>query len=178
MSSAITDTPYKRIDHFREWLSQYATGSPQGLEETADSVRTTLQDKELPITHVSVRKALKDARMNCCYKHANNIAGELDHSMVWPSINEEDVNRLTADFRLVEEAYKAVILPKRKSFPSHRYVLKRLAERREMKAVYDMLAQYGLSEAKERMNDGYWREICLYLGWDTDLQTENTCPRW
>lgn len=154
-------TSQRRTNYFREWLSQFLPRPiPAASDEVVEKVRQALQDQ--PVTEVAVSRALKGARLTKYYEDAGAIAVYLDPTCKVLTMSEEDIERLTDEFKKMMKGFD-VINP-HGAF-NHGYALFRLADQLNMTAIRDQVP-LPTSEAKLDKYKKDWDSVYEYLAFD------------
>ena len=164
----LTQFAYKRVDHFREWLTQI-----QGKENTVipDNVIITIM-KELKkerihnteqITHNSVKRYLKKNGLNKYYEHIPTIINKICRRER-VKITHDTEQQLIAKFCEIQEPFERFRPKKRKNFMSYSYTLNKLCQLigcNELASMFPLLK----SRSKLRVQDEIWEKICEDRGW-------------
>ena len=160
--------PYKRINHFNEWLSQFqAKESTEIPKEVYDSIlaelhKNTFYDlKKLTLPYM--KKILKKLGITQQYEHATHIISKLS-GLPPPTINRETEEELRKMFRMIQIPFEKHCPKGRINFLSYSYVLHKfcqLLELDEFTKCFPLLK----SREKLRQQDKIWENICYELKW-------------
>lgn len=164
----IMQFPYKRINHFREWLSQV-----QGRENTCipehvivavmkELKKERIYDESL-ITQERVKRYLKKNGYSKYYEHVPSIMNRICRKPC-VSISYETEQVLIEKFYEIQECFEKYRPKKRKNFMSYSYTLHKLCEligRNDLVALFPLLK----SRSKLRVQDEIWEKICIEKGW-------------
>ena len=162
-------SPYKRINHFREWLNQFqAKQSPDIPEYIFRDIIIELNKNritDLSILNRDKMKAiLKKLNYNSYYEHVHYIINKL--SNIPPPKITRDMERIFIKmFNKIESLWQQFKPPDRKNFLSYPYVLYKFSELLELD---HLLPCFQLHKAHNKLmeNDEIWRKICEVLNWE------------
>lgn len=160
--------PYKRINHFQEWLNNI-----MGRESTiidnkiyTDIInelnKTNITDLK-SITREDIRLILKKLGYNKFYEHIPHILNKIS-GITPPQISKEVEDKLILMFKLIQKPFEKYKPPERKNFLSYSYVFHKLCELLEL----DHLLEYFpllKNRHKLRAQDLIWEKICEDLNW-------------
>lgn len=160
--------PYKRINHFNEWLSQFqakeSTDIPESvynkiIKELKKNRVTDLSSLTLPF----MKKLLRNLKLNEYYEHIPHIISKIN-KLPPPTISREMEEELRKLFREMQEPFEKHKPSDRVNFLSYSYVLHKLCELLEMD---DFLKCFPLlkSRSKLRAQDNIWKKICEECHW-------------
>ena len=167
----IQDNPYKRINHFNEWLVQI-----QGRETTEINVevyqniineirkdKILSQDLSL-LTNKKLKLILKKLNYNKYYEHVPFIINKLN-GLPPPNISRESEEKFRQMFKQIQEPF-ALYCPKdRKNFLSYSYVIHKFCELLELD---NLIVSFPLLKSRQKLkeHDILWKKICNYLKWE------------
>jgi Poxvirus Late Transcription Factor VLTF3 like len=165
----ITQLPYKRVNHLREWLSQV-----QGKENTMipeEIIIVVMKElkkerifEEKYITYERIKKYLKKNGLSKYYEHVPIIIKRICNKNV-PSIPFEVEQTLVEKFCEIQDCFEKYRPKKRKNFMSYSYTLHKLCEligRKDLITLFPLLK----SRSKLRVQDEIWEKICQDKGWE------------
>lgn len=159
---------YKRINHFRECLSQFqakeSTNIPSEIyKEIMIEVKKDRKDIK-KVTKQYVRKLLKKLGHNKYYEHIPHIINKLNGkpAPVLPKHIEEKLNSM---FIQIQEPYAEFCPDNRSNFLNYSYVLYKFFELLELD---EYLEHFSLLKSKEKLynHDCIWRKFCKKLKWE------------
>ncbi|AYV79602.1 MAG: late transcription factor VLTF3-like protein [Faunusvirus sp.] len=165
--------PYKRINHFREWLSHtQARESTEIPQDVYDSILLELKKERMTnlalLKPEKMKKILKKLGLNKLFEHIPHIISKLN-GLPPLSMNREIEEKLCQMFKQIEEPF-ALYCPrsgpeKRKNFLSYSYILHKFCELLELD---DFLPSFLLlkSRTKLQVQDKTWKKICNHVGWE------------
>ena len=160
---------YKRINHFREWLTQI-----QGKENTVIPSELIIQImKELKkeritnthkITHEKMKKYLKKNGFSKYYEHIPIIITKICRKDK-TCISAETEKTLIEKFGAIQAPFERHRPKGRKKFLSYSYTLHKLCQligRKDLLYMFPLLK----SRSKLYVQDDIWEKICADLGWE------------
>lgn len=170
---AITDTkpgyPYKRINHFNEWLAQFqAKESTEVSKEVYDKIIAELKKNRIHdrsrLDRMTVKAILKKLNLNQQYEHTTHIISKLSNRPP-PTINRETEERLRFMFRQIQIPFEKHCPTNRINFLSYSYVLHKFCLLLELD---DFLQCFPLLKSREKLRaqDKIWFKICQELNWE------------
>lgn len=160
--------PYKRINHFNEWLSQFqakeSTEIPQEVYEMvlAELHKNRIYDlKKLSLQNV--KRILKKLSLNLYYEHTTHIISKLS-GLPPPTINRDTEEELRRMFRQIQAPFEKHCPKFRINFLSYSYVLHKFCQLLELD---DFIKCFPLLKSREklRQQDKIWEAICFELRW-------------
>jgi hypothetical protein len=162
-------SPYRRLNHFREWLNQFqAKQSPDISEQVfIDIVRELNKNR---ITDLSVlnkknmKIILKKLHYNIYYEHIAYIINKLNN-LPPPKITRDMEKIFISMFYQIQEPWEFYKNNSRKNFLSYSYVLHKLCELRELDHLLDCFPLHKDPD-KIMENDQLWEKICKHLNWE------------
>jgi len=162
-------SPYKRINHFREWLNQFqAKQSPDIPEEVFKDIINELNKNRITdlavLNRTKMKAMLKKLNYNSYYEHVHYIINKLSN-LPPPKITRDMERIFIKMFNKIEALWQQFKPPERKNFLSYPYVLYKFCELLEL----DHLLQcFQLHKAHDKLmeNDEIWCRICEVLNWE------------
>jgi len=162
-------SPYRRLNHFREWLNQFqAKQSPDIPEQVFIDIVKELNKNR--ITDLSIlgkknmKAILKKLEYNIYYEHVAYIINKLNN-LPPPKITRDMEKLFIGMFYKIQEPWEMYKQPNRKNFLSYSYVLHKFCELLELD---HLLECFPLHKDHEKImeNDQIWEKICKYLKWE------------
>ena len=160
---------YKRINHFREWLSQF-----QGRENTDipvevyEKVLEELQKNRIhnlaELKPDKMRAILRKTGYNSMYEHIPHIISKIN-GLPPPNISRETEEKLIKMFTMIQKPFQMYKTKKRKNFLNYSYVLHKFCELLELD---QFLPYFPLLKSPENLKeqDAIWKKICNHLHWE------------
>ena len=160
---------YKRINHFREWLSQL-----QGRENTDipvevyEKVLEELQKNRIhnlaELKPDKMRAILRKTGYNSMYEHIPHIISKIN-GLPPPNISRETEEKLIKMFTMIQKPFQMYKTKKRKNFLNYSYVLHKFCELLELD---QFLPYFPLLKSPENLKeqDAIWKKICNHLHWE------------
>lgn len=162
-------SPYKRINHFREWLNQFqAKQSPDIPEEVFKDIITELNKNRISdlsiLNRTKMKAILKKLNYNSYYEHVHYIINKLSN-LPPPKITRDMERIFIKMFNKIEALWQQFKPPERKNFLSYPYVLYKFCELLELD---HLLPCFQLHKAHDKLmeNDEIWAKICQVLNWE------------
>lgn len=161
--------PYKRINHYNEWLSQFqAKESTEIPKEVYNLIIQELNKnrfydfKQLTIPYI--KKILKKLELTKYYEHATHIISKLT-GLPPPSISREAEDQLRVMFKHIQVPFENHRPPDRLNFLSYSYVLHKFCQLLELD---DFIKYFPLLKSRDklRQQDKIWQNICKDLQWE------------
>lgn len=165
----VPEFPYKRINHFQEWLSQI-----QGKQNTeiVDKVFTALQQefKKFRITDFKkltpkfVKRCLKKHGFTKYYEHAEYIIHHFN-GLPPPVLTVETEEEFREMFREIQIPFELCKPPKRKNFLSYSYNFHQFAM---LTSQDHLLDHFPLLKSRQKLKkqDDIWQSMCKILKWE------------
>ena len=160
--------PYKRLNHFCEWLSQFqakeSTIIPDTIYETIyDELKKNSITKNNKITHKKMKEILKKLRLHQYYEHIPHIISRITGKPP-PTISRETEEKLKIMFRDIQAPFAKHCPPERINFLSYSYVLHKFCQLLELD---EFIKCFPLLKSREklRLQDRLWKDICKELKW-------------
>ena len=160
---------YKRINHFREWLTQI-----QGKENTVippDLIIKIMKELKKDrihnvkdITKEKIKKYLKKNGLSKYYEHIPIIINKIcckDRVV----ISAETESVLIEKFGTIQAPFERHRPKGRKNFLSYSYTLHKLCQ---LIGRHDLLVMFPLLKSRPKLyvQDETWEKICADLGWE------------
>jgi predicted RNA-binding Zn-ribbon protein involved in translation (DUF1610 family) len=162
-------SPYRRLNHFREWLNQFqAKQSPDIPEQVfIDIVRELNKNRitDLSVLNKKNMKAiLKKLEYNIYYEHVAYIINKLNN-LPPPKITRDMEKLFISMFFKIQEPWEMFKQANRKNFLSYSYVLHKFCELLELD---HLLECFPLHKDPDKImeNDQIWEKICKHLKWE------------
>lgn len=162
--------PYKRKNHFCEWLSQFqAKESTEIPQDVYDKLK--LEIKKNRITNLKrdlnrnkIKGYLKKLGLVNYYEHIPHIMSKLT-GLPPPTINRETEETLRMMFNQIQEPFNKHRPPGRVNFLSYSYCLNKFCELLELD---EFLKDFPLLKSPEKLKeqDKIWKKICQELKWE------------
>lgn len=164
----VPEFPYKRINHFQEWLSQI-----QGKQNTeiVDKVFTALQsefdkrgiDDFKVLTPKFVKECLRKHGYTKYYEHAEYIIHHFN-GLPPPVLTVETEEEFREMFREIQIPFARCKPAKRKNFLSYSYIFHQFAM---LTGEDHLLSHFPLLKSRQKLKkqDDIWREMCKMLRW-------------
>jgi hypothetical protein len=162
-------SPYRRINHFREWLNQFqAKQSPEIPEQVYKDIITELNKNRISdfseLNKKKMKSILKKLGYNTYYEHIHYIINKLSN-LPPPKITRDMEKIFIKMFTKIETPWEIYKQPDRKNFLSYSYVLYKFCELLELDHLLDCFTLH--KDASKLMeNDDIWKKICDYLNWE------------
>jgi hypothetical protein len=162
-------SPYKRLNHFREWLNQFqAKQSPDIPEQLfIDIVKELNKNRITDLSILNKKKMkiiLKKLNYNNFYEHVTYIINKLNN-LPPPKITRDMEKLFISMFYKTQEPWEMFKSSKRKNFLSYSYVLHKFCELLELDHLYECFPLHKDPD-KIMENDQIWEKICKYLKWE------------
>jgi len=162
-------SPYKRLNHFREWLNQFqAKQSPDIPEYVFCDILKELNKNrimDLSVLNKKIMKTiLKKIKYNIYYEHIAYIINKLNN-LPPPKITGDMEKLFISMFYKIQEPWLIYKSVDRKNFLSYSYVLYKFCELLELD---HLLECFPLHKDPDKImeNDQIWKKICKYLNWE------------
>lgn len=161
--------PYKKINHFNEWLSQF-----QGKEsvdippEVYNSIKAELKKKRITdykkLTVKNIQDILKDLGLSSYYEHKIHIMCTIS-KVPPPVISRETEEKLREMFKMIQEPFERHRPKTRVNFLSYSYVFHKFFELLELD---QFIKYFPLLKSPEKLKhqDQVWEKICKDLHWE------------
>ena len=162
-------SPYKRLNHFREWLNQFqAKESTEISDDVCINIIKEINRNRITdladLDRNRMQGILKKLGYNHLYEHIPYIINKLSN-LPPPKINSNIESRFLKMFMLIQEPWELYKPKGRKNFLSYSYILYKFCELLELD---DLLEFFPLLKSPEKLKeqDQVWKKFCLYLKWE------------
>lgn len=162
-------SPYRRINHFREWLNQFqAKQSPEIPEEVYQGIIIELNKNRInnynDLNKKKMKLILKKLGYNSFYEHIHYIINKLSN-LPPPKITRDMEKIFIKMFTKIEGPWELYKQPGRKNFLSYSYVLYKFCELLELDHLLECFTLHK-DPNKLMENDDIWKKICTSLNWE------------
>jgi hypothetical protein len=162
-------SPYRRINHFREWLNQFqAKQSPEINENVYKDIIIELNKNRitnlLNLNKKKMKFILKKLGYNDYYEHIHYIINKLSN-LPPPKITRDMEKIFIKMFTKIEAPWEIYKQHGRKNFLSYSYVLYKFCELLELDHLLDCFTLHK-DPNKLMENDEIWKKICTHLNWE------------
>jgi predicted RNA-binding Zn-ribbon protein involved in translation (DUF1610 family) len=162
-------SPYRRLNHFREWLNQFqAKQSPDIPENVFIDIVKELNKRRIKdlsiLNKKKMKPILKKLTYNNYYEHVAYIINKLNN-LPPPKITKDMERLFISMFYKIQEPWELYKHVDRKNFLSYSYVLHKFCELLELD---HLLECFPLHKDPEKImeNDQIWEKICKHLNWE------------
>lgn len=159
---------YKRINHFKEWLSQLqAKESTAPSQEVVDLLLIELKKDRVTnisdITHKRIKGYLKKLRLNKQYEHTPALINRLC-GVKPPVISKKLETKLVSMFEEIQKPFEKYCPKSRKNFLSYSYTLHKMCQ---LLGEDELLPCFPLLKSREKLylQDSIWKGICEDMRW-------------
>lgn len=162
-------SPYKRLNHFREWLNQFqAKQSPDIPEDVFIDIVKELNKKRITDLSILNKKKmkiiLKKLAYNNYYEHVSYIINKLNN-LPPPKITRDMEKLFISMFFKIQDPWEKYKKVDRKNFLSYSYVLHKFCELLELDHLLECFPLHkDLDKIME--NDQIWEKICKDCNWE------------
>lgn len=162
-------SPYRRINHFREWINQFqAKQSPEIHEDIYRDIVLELNKNRITnlsnLNKKNMKTILKKLGYNDYYEHIHYIINKLSN-LPPPKITRDMEKIFIKMFTKIESLWEIYKQPERKNFLSYSYVLYKFCELLELDHLLECFTLYK-DPYKLMENDEIWKKICTHLNWE------------
>lgn len=163
-----TNYPYKRINHFIEWLNEFQAKETVNIpKEVYDKIINELT--KLGYTSKSqlslqvIKNVMKKIKLSKYYEHASYITSQLS-GIPPPTLDHDTEECLKTIFELIDQSFEKHKPSTRINFFSYPYVLHKLFQ---IFGKNEYLMYFPLLKSKEKIKaqDEIWKKVCEDLGW-------------
>jgi predicted RNA-binding Zn-ribbon protein involved in translation (DUF1610 family) len=161
-------SPYKRLNHFREWLNQFQAKESTEIPESVftDLVKEINRNRITDLSELNrdlMQSMLKKLGYNHLYEHIPYIINKLSN-LPPPKINGEIENNFLKMFMLIQEPWELYKPKGRKNFLSYSYILYKFCELLELD---ELLQYFPLLKSPQKLmeQDQVWKKFCKFLKW-------------
>lgn len=162
-------SPYKRLNHFREWLNQFQAKESTEIPESVftDLVNEINRNRIINLSDLNrdlMQNMLKKLGYNHLYEHIPYIINKLSN-LPPPKINGEIENNFLKMFMLIQEPWELYKPQGRKNFLSYSYILYKFCELLELD---ELLQYFPLLKSPQKLmeQDQVWKKFCKFLKWE------------
>ena len=161
-------SPYRRLNHFREWLNQFqAKQSPDIPEQVFIDIvkelnKTRITDLSI-LTKKIMKSILKKLEYNIYYEHVAYIINKLNN-LPPPKITRDMEKLFISMFFKIQDPWEQYKQAERKNFLSYSYVLHKFCELLELDHLLECFTLHKDPD-KIMENDQIWEKICKTLKW-------------
>ena len=162
-------SPYKRLNHFREWLNQFQAKESTEIPESVftDLVKEINRNRITDLSELNrdfMQSMLKKLGYNHLYEHIPYIINKLSN-LPPPKINGEIENNFLKMFMLIQEPWELYKPKGRKNFLSYSYILYKFCELLELD---ELLQYFPLLKSPQKLmeQDQVWKKFCKFLKWE------------
>jgi len=162
-------SPYRRLNHFREWLNQFqAKQTPEISEQIFIDIVKELNKNRVTnlslLNKKNMKTILKKLNYNIYYEHTAYIINKLNN-LPPPKITRDMEKIFISMFLEIQEPWEKYKISTRKNFLSYSYVLHKFCELLELDHLLDCFPL--LKDPDKIMeNDDIWEKICKHLNWE------------
>ena len=162
-------SPYRRLNHFREWLNQFQAKQTPDIPEIVfiDIVKELNKNRIVDLSTLNkqnIKNILKKLKYNIYYEHIAYIINKLNN-LPPPKITRDMEKLFISMFYNIQEPWELYKQPERKNFLSYSYVLHKFCELLELDHLLDHFPLHK-DPNKIMENDQIWEKICKYLNWE------------
>jgi hypothetical protein len=159
---------YKRINHFREWLSTFEPISATIIGEDIltqlryEMKKNCIEEKE-QVTEEIIKVWLKKLKLPKLYEHAPTIRYKLC-GIEPPKLSKKLKDKLIEMFQKIQIPFEKYAPTYRRNFLSYAYTLHKLCQ---LLKQDHLLGRLSLLKSREKLyqQDIIWKGICNDLGW-------------
>jgi len=162
-------SPYRRLNHFREWLNQFQAKQTPDIPEQVfiDIVKELNKNRIVDLSFLNKKNMkiiLKKLKYNIYYEHIAYIINKLNN-LPPPKITRDMEKLFISMFFNIQEPWELYKQPDRKNFLSYSYVLHKFCELLELDHLLDHFTLHK-DPNKIMENDQIWEKICNFLKWE------------
>jgi len=162
-------SPYKRLNHFREWLNQFQAKQNPDISEQVfiDIVRELNKNRVIDLSILNKKNMkiiLKKLGYNIYYEHIAYIINKLNN-LPPPKITRDMEKLFISMFYKIQDPWEKFKQPDRKNFLSYSYVLHKFCELLELDHLLECFPLHK-DPNKIMENDQIWEKICKFLNWE------------
>jgi predicted RNA-binding Zn-ribbon protein involved in translation (DUF1610 family) len=161
-------SPYKRINHFKEWLNQLQAKeiteiTPDIFENIVGELNKYKNSDLASIGRDKMQDILKKLGYNKLYEHIPFILNKLI-GVDPPKIDRETEDKFIEMFTIIQEPWEHHKPKGRKNFLSYPYILYKFSELLEKD---DLLSFFPMLQPQKLMEqDLIWQKFCKHLKWE------------
>lgn len=160
--------PYKKINHFNEWLNQIQAKQTTDIpNEVLNGIKGELKKNRIydysTITPTMICKILKKIK-HSKYKEHHIYITYLLNGIAPPTLSRSQEDELRNMFILIQEPYMKHKPKGRINFSSYSFIIYKLCERC---GFTHMLKSLNLLKSPDKLRDleNTWKKVCFDLGW-------------
>jgi len=162
-------SPYKRLNHFKEWLNQFQAKESTEIPEVVYK-NIIMELNKNRITDLSIlnrdkmQYILKKIGYNHLYEHIPYIINKLNN-LPPPKIDRNTETKFLQMFMKIQDPWELYKPKGRKNFLSYSYILYKFCELLELD---HLLEYFPLLKSPEKLmdQDQIWKKFCKYLKWE------------
>lgn len=162
-------SPYKRINHFKEWLNQFqAKETTEITDEVYYNICNEINRHRITdindLNRNRMQNILKKLGYNHLYEHIPYIINKLSN-LPPPKIDKNTENTFIKMFIKIQEPWEIFKPKDRKNFLSYSYILYKFSELLELDHLLDF---FPLLKTPQRLmeQDEIWKKFCKHLRWE------------
>lgn len=162
-------SPYKRINHFKEWINQFqakeTTEIPENIFiEIIDEINKNRIKDLANLDRDKMKSILKKLGYNNLYEHIPYIINKLS-GLEPPTINRHIEMKFIDMFSKIQEPWEKFKPSGRKNFLSYSYVLHKFCQLLELD---HLLTSFPLLKSIKNLKEQeqVWEKICKSLKWE------------
>jgi hypothetical protein len=159
---------YKKINHFREWLSQFqakeSTDIPSNVFEKILDELNKMNFIDMTKINIPIMKEiLKSVKLPQYYEHTAFIIHKIT-GIPPPTIPREKEEMMIDMFKLIQAPFEKHRPADRANFLSYAFILRKFCELLELD---DFISCFPLLKSREKLlvQDNIWKKICEDLEW-------------
>ena len=162
-------SPYRRLNHFREWLNQFQAKQTPDIPEQVfiDIVRELNKNRIMDLSKLNreyIKIILKKLQYNIYYEHITYIINKLNN-LPPPKITRDMEKIFIYMFLQIQTPWDKYKTANRKNFLSYSYVLHKFSQ---LLGLNHLLKYFPLLKDNEKIMEGdnIWAKICKDLNWE------------
>ena len=162
-------SPYRRLNHFREWLNQFQAKQSPNIPEQVfiDIVKELNKNRIIDLSILNkknMKLILKKLEYNIYYEHVAYIINKLNN-LPPPKITRDMEKIFISMFYKIQDPWEMYKQANRKNFLSYSYVLHKFCELLELDHLLECFPLHK-DHDKIMENDQIWEKICKHLNWE------------
>tara|TARA_B100001093_G_C26838865_1_gene1019613 strand:- start:1131 stop:2267 length:1137 start_codon:yes stop_codon:yes gene_type:complete len=162
-------SPYKRINHFKEWINQFQAKETTEISENIfieiieEINKNRIKDLST-LDRDKMKQILKKLGYNNLYEHIPYIINKLS-GLEPPTINRHIEMKFIDMFTKIQDPWEKFKPTGRKNFLSYSYVLHKFCQLLELD---HLLTSFPLLKSIKNLKEQeqVWERICKYLKWE------------
>jgi hypothetical protein len=161
-------SPYKRLNHFKEWINQFQAKEIPDIPEQvySDIIQEFKKNRIYDLSKInkkSTKIILKKIGYNIYYEHITYIINKLNN-LPPPRITKDMEKIFISMFHKIQEPWERHKPSNRKNFMLYSYTLYKFCELLELD---NLLECFPLHKNMDKVmeNDAIWMKICKDLNW-------------